>query len=180
MKKIVRIVILLIAVGLAYYYFPTTLSSSKMNGLLSTVQSKTFSNSNYAVLIDYSLPVFRKRLWLVDIKRKKVILNCHVSHAEKSGFFWPRKYSNKPGSELSCTGKFEALNTYESNYGEGAFKIGLRIKGLDTNNKNALKRNIVFHSSFPWWSKGCFMTSEKNNRFIANKIKKGGLVLVLP
>jgi len=169
----------LLLLAFVLYYFPTSISESQFETFLSTSTRATFSKNRYAVLIDYSRPVFQKRLWLVDTKTKKVLLNCHVSHAKNTGFFWPNKYANKSGSELSCTGVFKTLHKYESNYGQGIYKLGLRLQGLDTSNNNTLKRNIVFHPSFPWWSKGCFMTNEKNNKFIIDKISNGSLVLVL-
>jgi hypothetical protein len=61
---------------------------------------------DYAVFIDYSLPVFRKRLWIVNLKNNEVVLNCHVAHAYNSGKIYPTKFSNTISSNISSKGAF--------------------------------------------------------------------------
>ena len=140
--------------------------------------SSEFQNSKYSILIDYDKPFFRKRLWVIQNSTKEVILNCHVSHAWKSGFFVPTQFSNIPESKISCKGVFKTLYAYESNYGHGDLKIGMRINGLEKQNNNALKRNIVFHSSYGPWSSGCFMTFPTVNKQIIDFTKNGSMVIV--
>ena len=179
MKRIVIFFLISLVCLSIYIIWPTSFSKGQLNKLIETSRIEELSNSGHAVLIDYSKPVFKKRLWLIDLRSKKILLNCHVSHARNSGLFWVSKFSNKVGSEFSCTGKFKTSNSYESKYGTGPYKVGLRLEGLDADNDNTFKRNIVFHTSFPMWSKGCFMTLEKNNKFIIDNLKMGSLVLVL-
>lgn len=179
MKKVARVFLVLCLLSISYYYLPTKPTAKQLDRLEDALKSGEFNGSQNAVLIDYSKSVIRKRLWLFDLKTRKVILNCHVSHARNSGQLWASVFSNEIGSEFSCIGKFKTLNTYESNYGKGIYKVGLRLKGMELGNSNTLVRNIVFHTSFPLWSKGCFMTSGKNNKFIIDKLKTGSLVLVI-
>ncbi|MCD8518429.1 MAG: murein L,D-transpeptidase catalytic domain family protein, partial [Flavobacterium sp.] len=100
--------------------------------------------------------------------------------ALKSGIIFAGKFSNEVGSNLSCKGTFKTANVYESNYGKGQYKIGLRLIGLDKDiNDHTLERNIVFHSSYGFWSSGCFMTPPKINKKIIDLTKNGSMLIVL-
>jgi hypothetical protein len=139
-----------------------------------------FGHPAYAILIDYHKPVFSKRLWVIELKNQKAILNAHVSHAWKSGIVYVRKFSNKPGSELSCKGTFLTLDSYRSSMGSGKFKVGMRIRGLEPGvNDNAYDRRIVFHPFIlPFWSRGCFMTFPRVNKKIIDITANGSIVIV--
>lgn len=129
--------------------------------------------NKYIVIIDYDLTILQKRLWLIDIQTQKTILHTRVSHAWKSGFLKARTFSNTPGSNQSSTGSFVAAEAY---YGQ--FGYAMRIDGLEENNNQARKRAIVFHAHYWPWSQGCFMTSEKTNQNIINRIKNGTFIYV--
>lgn len=63
------------------------------------MQSKyAVKSPKYVVLIDYSKSIFSKRLFVVDVKIKKVILISTVSHAFKSGLQYATKFSDKEGA----------------------------------------------------------------------------------
>ena len=138
-----------------------------------------FPNAKYAILIDYNQPIFRKRLWVVEIKTQKVLKNTHVSHAYKSGIIWASVFSNEKGSNISSKGTFKTLNSYESSFGKGIYKVGMRLKGLEKNiNNHAFARNIVFHCSYGFWSSGCFMTLPWVNKEIIDLTKDGNILIV--
>jgi hypothetical protein len=142
------------------------------------VQSKySIKSTKYVVLIDYSKSIFSKRLFVVDVKIKKVILISTVSHAFKSGLQYATKFSDKEGTLKSCIGAFETKSTYF-----GQFGYSLILKGLDKGiNSNAEQRKIIFHSSKKMktkWSWGCFATPEETNKKLINLIKNGCLVYV--
>lgn len=142
---------------------------------------RQIENPRYAILIDYRKPVYTKRLWVIETKTKKTILNARVSHARRSGFLYARKYSNQPDSRLSCTGAFLTMGDYKSNLGRGKYQIGMQIRGLDKGiNDNALMRRIVFHPYWlPFWSSGCFMTYPRINKKIIDTAKNGNMVIVV-
>jgi hypothetical protein len=142
------------------------------------VQSKySVKNSKYMVLIDYSKSILSDRLFVVDIKNKKIILTSVVSHAKNSGLLYATKFSNSEGTLMSCLGAFETKSTY---YGQ--FGYSLIVKGLDKGiNSNAEPRKIIFHSAKKMktkWSWGCFATPEETNNNLINLIKNGCLVYV--
>ena len=141
--------------------------------------SGQFRGAKYAILIDYERPVFRKRLWVIDLKSREVLMNTHVSHAYKSGLLWATEFSNVPESKTSSKGVFKTLNSYKSQFGEAVNQIGMRIEGLEKGkNDKVLSRNIVFHSNYSPWSEGCFMTLPWINKEIIELTRNGNLLIV--
>lgn len=182
LKKSFRVVLVVgVLIGcFTLYAFSANTPSKEIKDkfqLIYSSQKDKLSNKKYAVLIDHTQPNYKKRLWVYDMQNDSVVLHCHVSHAWKSGFFKPKKQSNKSGSKLTCSGVFHTAQKYASNYGKGKYAIGLRVKGKEKQNDNALQRNIVFHTGWGW-SHGCFMTSAKNNLKIIEYCKSGALLYV--
>lgn len=169
---------------LATFYVAFTSNSFPQNYVaicndLATEHKAEVTNKRYFIIIDYTKNVFSKRLWIWDRETKRVVLNCRVSHALKSGLLNASKFSNEISSELSCTGAFVTLGSYKSSFGEGIYQIGMRIKGLEKGkNDNVLRRNIVFHSGNGLHSEGCFMTSAKNNKKIIDLTQNGCFLYV--
>lgn len=166
---------------LGIIFLPTNPPRKTQNEIIIQLEKhkEDFKLAKYAIIIDYSKPIYKKRLWIIEITTEKVVGNYHVSHALKSGLFYATKFSNEVGSKLSCKGTFKTSNIYESKYGKGKYKIGMRITGLDENiNDHAFERNIVFHSSYGFWSSGCFMTPPKINKKIIDLTKDGSLLIV--
>jgi hypothetical protein len=109
-------------------------------------------NRPYIIIIDYGLPVFKKRLWILESATQKVILNAHVAHAWKSGFLYATDLSNTLGSKQSFQSKFG---------------LTMRVSGLEKGtNDNAEVRGIWFHASYFPWTWGCFATFPGVNKKI--------------
>ena len=68
---------------------------------LSKVHSKSVLKKDHIVIVDYDLPLFMKRLWVVDPRTGETVLRAHVSHAWNSGFWVPTTFSNVPESRIS-------------------------------------------------------------------------------
>ena len=144
-------------------------------------------NQSAFIVIDYRLPIFKKRLWVYD-QQNKVVLNCHVTHAHKSGLLYAKILSNTPETELSCEGVFETQEAYYGSFGKS-----MRINGLVPEiNSNARARNIVFHPipefkvwglQVPewllWYSDGCFATQESTMHQLVDNYANGTYVVVL-
>lgn len=136
------------------------------------------------ILIDYSKPSYRKRLWLIDGER--VILNTYVSHGKNSGYVYARDFSNTENSLKSCFGRFITSEVYYGDHG-----LSMRVIGLDSTNSNAYKRDIVFHSAdyatkrfllthgYLGRSHGCFVTSPKDNKKIIDFVRENGPIPVI-
>jgi hypothetical protein len=133
-------------------------------------------NKNYVVFIDYSKPISKERLYVIDMNTKETILTAKVAHGINSGKEYATKFSNKDKSLKSSLGVYVTQETYYGHFG-----YSLRINGLDKTNSNARQRKIIFHSNKKMstkWSWGCFSTDEEINKKLINLIKKGCLVYV--
>ena len=180
MKKKLIYIVLALVIFVIYCFVPTSPNKAlitKLDQIREQYSHENFTNS-YSILIDYHQPIFKKRLWVIDFKTREVMINSHVSHAKKSGLIYASEFSNVPNSKKSSIGLFKTQGTYESNYGKGEYKIGMRIKGLESHNNKVHSRNIVFHPSYGLWSEGCFMTFPKTNKKIIELTKGGSMVFV--
>lgn len=180
LRKFLWFLLAALAFGIPVVLWPTEISL-ELKVQLHIAQQKHshfIKRNQYTLVIDYSKPIFKKRLWMLDDKGE-VILNTHVSHAWNSGFLWPSDFSNTVNSEKSCVGSFITAGPYESKFGSGEYKIGMQLLGLDKGiNNNAMQRAIVFHSNYWPWSQGCFMTFPKTNKTIIDSTKNGCFLFV--
>lgn len=163
------------------YFIPTKPSEELYKRIDFELQrfNADFKTPEYAILIDYNKNVFSKRLWVIDLLTKKIVLNSHVSHAKKSGYFYATRFSNKVSSKISSKGVFITQGTYKSKHGKGIYQIGMRLKGLEKDiNDQVFIRNIVFHTSNGLWSEGCFMTIPDVNKEIIDLTKNGNILIV--
>ncbi len=131
----------------------------------------------YVTVIDYSRPILKDRLYVVDMQSKEIVMQSPVSHAMNSGLYYAREFSNGVGTEKSCVGAFQTQESYS-----GRFGYAMRVKGLQKGvNDNARRRAIVFHtySFWPVYSEGCFVTPEDVNRKLIDMVKGGSLVYVI-
>lgn len=94
-------------------------------------------------LIDYSLPSTVRRLWVIDVPRRRVLFHELVAHGENSGGNWATAFSNRPGSRQSSLGLFRTEDTYVGGHG-----VSLRLEGLEPGvNDQAMQRKIVMHGA---------------------------------
>lgn len=181
MKRLLQTITISFVILVSYYVWPSRPSKELMERIPTELKEygAEFNNAQYAILVDYSKPVFKKRLWVLELKTKKIIINSHVSHAWKSGILWARNFSNIKGSYLSSKGTFKTLYGYTSRFGNNTQNTGMRIKGLEKGiNDNVLDRAIVFHPGLPFWSQGCFMTWPETNKKVIELTAEGNLILV--
>ncbi len=142
-------------------------------------------NKPIITLIDYSLPSVQKRLWVIDLERRKILFCSLVAHGKNSGKSrYARTFSNRNGSLMSSLGVFMTEDTY---FGKDGYS--LRLQGLERGvNDNAKKRYIVMHGS-PYVSEwiaaktgrvgcswGCPAVEPHLAKPIINTIKGGSLI----
>lgn len=139
------------------------------------------------VIVDYTIASSKKRLWVLDLNRKKIISELHVSHGIGSNGGTPgmaTKFSNKPGSKASSLGVYITKNEYVGKHGDS-----LRIKGLEKGiNDAAFSRAIVIHPAsyvsqsfidkygYTGRSWGCFAVNPKASEQLINTIKNGSVL----
>jgi len=133
------------------------------------------TNGKYIIVIDYDLPVFMPRLWVIERESGEIIVRSRVSHAWNSGVLMASAFSNTPGTNQSSIGAFVTADSYQ-----GRFGYSMRIVGLEDGiNDKALARAIVFHARrSDLWSLGCFMTRPEVNTRIIDLTKNGTFVYV--
>lgn len=94
-------------------------------------------------LIDFSKPSTEKRLFIFDMKAKKLLYSSVVSHGKNSGENYATNFSNEYGSYKSSLGFYLTENTYQGKNGYSLILNGLE-KGI---NDRAKERAIVMHGA---------------------------------
>jgi hypothetical protein len=94
-------------------------------------------------IIDYALPSTEKRLWVLDLERRRVLFHELVAHGRRSGEDVARTFSNISGSHQSSIGVFRTGERYVGQNG-----VSLRLEGLEPGiNDRAAERAIVMHGA---------------------------------
>jgi hypothetical protein len=94
-------------------------------------------------ICDMSLSSTRNRLWIIDLKQKKLLCNTYVAHGRRSGDEHALRFSNHSGSKMTSLGFYVTAETYEGEHG-----LSLHLQGMDAHfNDAAYKRGIVVHGA---------------------------------
>jgi hypothetical protein len=106
-------------------------------------KQKLNSAKNLLTVIDFSKHSSEKRLWIVDMNKKKVLYHSLVAHGMGSGNEKAVKFSNTVNSHMSSLGFYVTENTYIGKHG-----LSLKLNGLDRGfNTNAKQRAVVVHGA---------------------------------
>jgi hypothetical protein len=112
-----------------------------MKGFLKLKSRGIVPKGNILTLIDYSLSSAKKRLWVIDVQKERVLYNELVAHGMNSGSEYANHFSNIIESNMSSLGFFLTSNTYIGKHG-----LSLVIDGIEKGiNDNARNRAIVIH-----------------------------------
>ena len=142
------------------------------------------SNNNLLVMVDYTKPSTEERLFIIDLRKKQLLISSLVTHGRGTGDLYATNFSNKNNSDSTSSGFYLTGNIYNGKHGESLVLYGLE-KGK---NDNAKKRTIVMHSAYYankvfaekygrlGRSKGCLALPTDLNAKIINLIS-GGVVL---
>ncbi len=142
------------------------------------------NNKNILTIVNFNKPSFKKRLWVIDLKNDKVLMNLYTTQGTNSGRTYARHFSNVTSSHESSLGVYKTLSPFYGKHG-----LSEHIQGLEKGiNNNANSRYIEVHPAFyasPRFveqnhragnSWGCFaIDPAKSKKFIS--ITKGGSVL---
>ena len=167
-KFIISAVSLFVLLYIAGIVFPPSVSKGRINEALEYCKKNNL-NTECAVFVDFGKHSGRQRLLIYSFTKQRVVFRCLCA----SGLC-KRKFSNKPGSNLSSLGKYRITGEV---YNMSIGREGLVVDGLENTNSNARSRKILIHyskvlnampiSTFPFpitgknISLGCFsITSE--------------------
>jgi len=101
----------------------------------------TVLNSTVLSIVDFSLPSFKKRLFVIDMENGKLLFNTLVAHGRNSGQIYATRFSNRNRSLESSIGFYLTGETY---FGQNGYS--LRLLGMEQGfNDNAYSRGIVIH-----------------------------------
>ena len=112
-------------------------------GFLKLVNQGMVANPDILTVCDFSQPSSKKRLYIIDVKNYKVLVNTYVAHGKNSGLQNATKFSNVHESLQSSLGFYVTKGTYFGKHG-----LSLRLGGKDKGfNDNAESRAVVVHGA---------------------------------
>lgn len=141
-------------------------------------------NSTLTV-VDFSQSSRKKRMYIIDMDREKVLLNTYVAHGKNSGLDYASRFSNKMSSLQSSLGFYVTENTYFGKHG-----LSLRLEGVERGfNDKAMERAIVVHganyigdhrrnASYNGRSFGCPAVPAAQSKKVINWIKEGSILFI--
>ncbi len=92
-------------------------------------------------IIDFSQSSSDKRMYVIDIRHRRLLYRTYVAHGQNSGAEYAETFSNEPESFKSSLGFYLTKTTYIGKNG-----LSLKLDGVDNGyNDMALQRNIVLH-----------------------------------
>jgi hypothetical protein len=98
---------------------------------------------NVLSICDFSQSSRNKRMYVIDLRHKRLLYRTYVAHGQNSGGEFANSFSNTPDSYMSSLGFYVTERTYFGRNG-----LSLKISGVDSGyNDMAGKRNIVLHGS---------------------------------
>ncbi|RZL62244.1 MAG: murein L,D-transpeptidase catalytic domain family protein [Pedobacter sp.] len=126
------------SVGLSEQVFEKALTgyyNMKYSGLL--------HEKSVLTIADFDQESCKKRMYIIDIDKKKLILNTWVAHGQNSGGDKPSNFSNIQNSNQSSLGFYLTGEIYFGKHGRS-----LKLDGMDQNfNSKARDRAIVLHGA---------------------------------
>lgn len=94
-------------------------------------------------IVDMSQPSSKKRLYVIDLAKRKLLFNTYVAHGRNSGELKPNRFSNTNSSFQSSLGFYKTLGLYQGKHG-----LSMQLQGLEKGiNDNAFSRAIVMHGA---------------------------------
>jgi hypothetical protein len=109
---------------------------------------KSIYKKETLTIVDYSRPSNERRMFVLDLKEKKVLHNTWVAHGGgggqapgADGVGGSPLMSNQSGSNLSSDGFVIATQASRGN----RFGPNVLLRGIDRNNKNMAARSVILH-----------------------------------
>lgn len=108
---------------------------------------KLLANAGYLSIVDFTKPSYRKRFFVLDLKRHRTAVASTTAHgvgSDPDSCTLPYCFSNRNGSRASSVGFYVTGSTYTNH--RPSDSLGLCLFGLDKGyNDSAAIREIVIH-----------------------------------
>lgn len=142
-------------------------------------------NEGILAIADFSQTSKNKRLYIIDTKNYRVLMNTYVAHGRNSGVSYAERFSNQPESLQSSLGFYVTKGTYFGKHG-----LSLKLSGQEHGfNDNAESRAIVIHgadyigasrlgASFMGRSFGCPAVPQELSEKVINLLKNGTCLFI--
>ena len=131
-------------VNLAEVGLNSDVFSLALKGLKKLEANGKLQNSDIITIADYSQSSNKKRLYVIDLKNKKLLFNTYVAHGRNTGEEFAKSFSNKEGSNKSSLGFYVTENPIIGSHTGFALLINGVEKGF---NDHAIQREIIIHAA---------------------------------
>lgn len=127
----------------SYGLSPTVYREALMGYYSLTKKGAAAAGRQVLTIIDYARPSTQKRMWVIDLRRQKLLFHTLVAHGKNTGNNIAQTFSNIEGSEMSSLGFYVTGQPYQGKHG-----LSLKLHGQDARfNTNAATRAVVVHGA---------------------------------
>ena len=144
-------------------------------------------NASILTIADYSQSSNKKRLYVIDLKNRKLLFNTFVAHGRNTGAEFAKFFSNVEGSLKSSLGFYITehpiigshtgfsllIDGVEKGINDNAIKRAIIIHGADYASENYIKKNGTLGRSW-----GCPALPTSLNKLIIETIKGGTCLFI--
>jgi hypothetical protein len=106
--------------------------------------SGKLQNAGIVTIVDYSQSSNKKRLYVIDLKNKKLLFNTYVAHGRNTGEEFAHSFSNVEGSYKSSLGFYVTQHPITGSHTGFSLLIDGVEKGF---NDHAVQRAIIMHAA---------------------------------
>ena len=160
--------------------------SYALKGYEKLKKSGKLVNEKVISIVDFSLPSYKKRLFIIDISNFKLLYNTYVAHGQNTGKAYANAFSNKPESHQSSLGFYITSGTYNGGNGFSMYLNGMEPGFNDRANERAIvmhgadyvSEQFIKNQGYIGRSYGCPAVPEKLNKPIIEKIKNGSCLFI--
>jgi hypothetical protein len=158
--------------------------ATALGAAMKAIERGDVTNPGTLTVIDFSKPSTSRRMWVYDLRSRRLLFDELVSHGRGSGVAMATAFSNEPESNRSSLGLYRTAETYMGKHG-----YSLRIDGLEAGiNDKARERAIVMHAAdyvnesaaraqgYLGRSLGCPALRPEVARQVIDAVKGGGLL----
>ncbi|MFY9151913.1 MAG: murein L,D-transpeptidase catalytic domain family protein [Prolixibacteraceae bacterium] len=132
------------AVNLADTGLSKDVFNMAVKGLKKLDNNGKLQNPNIITIADYSQSSNRKRLYVIDLKNKKLLFNTYVAHGRNTGGEYAKSFSNAEGSYKSSLGFYITEHPITGSHTGFSLLIDGVEKGF---NDRAIQRAIIIHAA---------------------------------